>query len=79
MIICPALKDPENGSVDDGDNLPGTTAKYACDDGFRLVGSSKRLCQRDGSWAGRAPTCVGKEIITFYDDIIFINSPFLMQ
>ncbi|XP_064382155.1 sushi, von Willebrand factor type A, EGF and pentraxin domain-containing protein 1-like isoform X4 [Halichondria panicea] len=57
QIRCPALKDPENGSVDDGDNLPGTIAKYTCDDGFRLVGSSKRLCQKDGSWAGEAPIC----------------------
>ena len=63
--------------MNDGDNLPGTTAKYACDDGFRLIGSSKRLCQRDGSWAGRAPTCEGKEKLSlFYDNNIFINSPF---
>ena len=58
-IECPALKDPENGSVDDGDNLPGTVAKYTCDYGFRLVGFSKRLCQKDGSWAGEVPICKG--------------------
>ncbi|XP_064382164.1 sushi, von Willebrand factor type A, EGF and pentraxin domain-containing protein 1-like isoform X2 [Halichondria panicea] len=57
QIECPALKDPENGSVDDGDNLPGTVAKYTCDYGFRLVGFSKRLCQKDGSWAGEVPIC----------------------
>ena len=62
-IRCPALKDPENGSVDDGDNLPGTIAKYTCDDGFRLVGSTKRLCQKDGSWAGEAPICKRKTTI----------------
>ncbi|XP_064383648.1 CUB and sushi domain-containing protein 3-like [Halichondria panicea] len=56
-IECPALKDPENGSVDDGDNLPGTIAKYTCDDGFKLVGSSKRLCQNYGSWTREAPIC----------------------
>ncbi len=59
VIKCPNLEDPENGSVDDGDNLPGTIAKYTCDDGCRLVGSSKRLCQKDGSWAGKAPICKG--------------------
>ncbi len=62
-IECPALKDPENGSVDDGDNLPGTIAKYTCDYGFKLVGSSKRLCQKYGSWAGEAPICERKTII----------------
>ncbi len=62
-IKCPALKDPENGSVNDGDNLPGTIAKYTCDYGFRLVGSSKRLCQNYGSWAGEAPICERKTTI----------------
>ncbi len=60
---CPALRDPENGSVDDGDNLPGTIAKYTCDYGFKLVGSSKRLCQNYGSWAGEAPICKRKTTI----------------
>ena len=62
-IECPALKAPENGSVDDGDNLPGTIAKYTCDYGFKLVGSSKRLCQNYGSWAGEAPICERKTTI----------------
>ena len=66
-IECPALKDPENGSVDDGDNLPGTIAKYTCDDGFRLVGSSKRPCQKDGSWAGEAPICKRKTKIVLLE------------
>ncbi len=56
-IECPALKDPENGSVDDGDNLPGTIAKYTCDYGFKLVGSSHRLCQNYGSWTREVPIC----------------------
>ncbi len=63
-IECPVLKAPENGSVDDGDNLPGTIAKYTCDYyGFRLVGSNKRLCQKYGSWAGEAPICKRKTTI----------------
>ena len=57
MIRCPDLENPANGVVDDGDNLPGTKAVYKCNDGFRLFGSSKRLCQRDGTWDGGAPVC----------------------
>ena len=57
VIRCPDLENPANGVVDDGDNLPGTKAMYKCNDGFRLVGASKRLCQRDGTWDGRAPVC----------------------
>ena len=50
--------------LDDGDNLPGTIAKYTCDYyGFRLVGSNKRLCQKYGSWAGEAPICERKTTI----------------
>ena len=65
-IECPALNDPENGSVDDGGNLPGTIAKYTCYYGFRLVGSSKRLCQKYGSWTGEAPICARKTIQLLY-------------
>ena len=63
MIRCPDLENPANGVVDDGDNLPGTRAVYKCNDGFRLVGSSKRLCQRDGTWDGRAPVCKCKNFL----------------
>ncbi len=69
-IECPALKDPENGSVYDGDNLPGTIAKYTCDYGFKLVGSSKRLCQNYGSWAGEAPICERKTTIALRKELI---------
>ena len=60
-ILCPKLYDPENGSVKDGDNRPGTKAVYSCDDGFELVGDRKRLCQYDGTWDGEVPTCERKE------------------
>ena len=56
-ILCPDLEDPVYGSVDDGDNRPGTKAVYTCNDGFRLDGEPKRLCQDDGTWDGEAPTC----------------------
>ena len=40
MIKCPDLENPDNGVVDDGDNLPGTKAVYKCNDGYRLVGQA---------------------------------------
>jgi CUB/sushi domain-containing protein len=57
LIRCPYLKAPDYGSVDDGDNRPGTKAVYDCDKGFKLVGDRRRLCLYDGTWKGKAPTC----------------------
>ena len=61
-IVCPDLEDPTYGSVDDGDNHPGTRAVYSCNDGFELVGDRKRLCDYDGTWDGEAPTCERKRL-----------------
>ena len=63
MILCPDLEAPAYGSVDDGDNRPGTKAVYSCKDGFELVGDRKRLCKYDGTWDGDAPTCKCKEVV----------------
>lgn len=41
----------------------GTTfnfvANYACDEGFRLIGNTSRICQADGTWSGTPPQCNG--------------------
>ena len=75
-ILCSDLEDPDNGSVDDGDNRPGTKAVYTCNDGFRLEGEPKRLCQYDGTWDGEAPACEGKEYKKGCDTLL--NSQGLM-
>ena len=61
-ILCPDLEDPVYGSVDDGDNRPGTKAVYTCNKGFKLVGESERKCQYSGEWTGEAPVCKCKFI-----------------
>ncbi len=57
-ITCDALSGPGNGSVGvtNSGSYP-STAMYACDAGYELVGSSTRTCQTNGSWDGSAPTC----------------------
>ena len=56
-IGCGNLEDPENGRV----TLTGTTinskATYSCNDGFFLTGVRTRICQFNGEWSGKAPTC----------------------
>ncbi|XP_055886163.1 sushi, von Willebrand factor type A, EGF and pentraxin domain-containing protein 1-like [Biomphalaria glabrata] len=56
-IQCPILTDITNGFV----RLQGTnyssTATYSCHTGFRLIGTSSRLCQSSGTWSDQAPVC----------------------
>lgn len=59
---CTALAPPTNGLIAfiSNGNIPGSQTTYACDEGFMLEGSNRRVCQVDGTWTGTAPTCEGK-------------------
>ncbi|XP_037078629.1 protein lev-9-like, partial [Pollicipes pollicipes] len=54
---CPKLKPPDFGRMKLNERTYGATAKYACREGFRLVGPGTRLCQADGRWSGLDPVC----------------------
>ena len=56
---CAPLLNPQNGFViDDQLSIVGSTAVYACNIGYLLVGDSERVCQGTVSgWSGSEPTC----------------------
>ena len=60
---CERLEAPENGNVKQTGVVLGSRALYSCDEGFVLSGDRKRICQRDGTFSGNAPTCESTLII----------------
>ena len=59
FVDCGAPAAPANGRVDTKTN--GTTfasvASYSCGADYQLEGQQRRVCQEDGTWSSRAPTC----------------------
>lgn len=48
----------ENGMVQGNVFSYGDSVTYQCTRGFKLAGSSSRVCQHDGLWSAEAPECL---------------------
>ena len=57
VVDCGTLADPRNGDVDFSSTTFNSKATYSCDKGYVLVGQELRVCQVNGDWSGKAPTC----------------------
>lgn len=54
---CGTLASPLNGAIILNTTTAGSTASYSCIGGYTLDGSAQRVCQADGQWSSREPTC----------------------
>ncbi|GBN76930.1 hypothetical protein AVEN_161768-1 [Araneus ventricosus] len=57
-VIPPFDASSQPSSEDDFDFPIGTHLKYACDDGFILLGEDSINCESVGDWSGSFPMCV---------------------
>ncbi|XP_075538252.1 uncharacterized protein LOC142572782 [Dermacentor variabilis] len=64
MLCCPMPGLPRNGVFTPGEKVPrnvtaGMAVTYACNEGFLMLGSNRRVCSADGRWHPRGlPYCV---------------------
>ena len=56
--MCYIQRELENGVVTVNDIHQGSTAHYACNDGYTLIGPATRECLITGEWSEYTPVCV---------------------
>ena len=57
--MCGGLQAQSNGTVHFSVSPAGYVGTFVCDDGYKLIGNSERLCLCNGQWSGDNPTCEG--------------------
>ena len=57
LEMCTALENPDNGVVMFESTGVGSSAQYACNEGFLVSGDEVRMCEAGGMWSGSEPVC----------------------
>lgn len=76
VVDCGPLSPPINGDIRVTITTFASSARYSCSAGFNLVGLEFRVCQVNGRWTGKAPTCRGKRIASHWSNVL---SPLVNQ
>ena len=62
-VDCSTPKQLRGGTVSYDGTGYNMVVEYKCDEGYLLIGSSKRVCQSSGNWSGEEPFCDRKHAI----------------
>ncbi|XP_039594736.1 fibulin-7 [Polypterus senegalus] len=57
VVTCPSLEAPQNGVKYGSKNFVDHEIHFFCNQGYKLIGPSTRVCQENGSWTGVNPIC----------------------
>lgn len=68
VALCRIPAAPKNGVIrcfdensETGSFVPaGTKCNLWCNEGYKLMGDSQRICNDSGNWGGKEPQCLGK-------------------
>ncbi|KAM9330911.1 sushi domain-containing protein 2 [Gastrophryne carolinensis] len=63
VVSCGWLEHPKNGKKEGTTYLVNSNLTFTCNKGYRLQGSSVRICQEDGTWSGENTQCVTNNIL----------------
>ena len=72
--ILPAAttEDEETGAIENEMYGYGTIVSFQCNDGYRLVNGSTRMCQLNGTWSESQPHCASKYIVVQLSIIVIL-------
>jgi len=56
-VVCDTPNISENLIVEAGPRAVGSVATFKCAKGRIMMGNDTRVCQKNGKWAGKSPTC----------------------
>ncbi|KAM9393861.1 sushi domain-containing protein 2 [Pholidichthys leucotaenia] len=65
VVSCDWLPAPKNGKKSGTHYLQGNTLSFNCSEGYRLYGSSERICLKDGTWDGETTHCITDDKVGF--------------
>lgn len=60
-ITCPTPEIIQNGNYTTTGDVFGSRVEYFCLQGYKLTAESIRVCQPDGSWSSKVPSCAADE------------------
>ncbi|XP_044001596.1 sushi, von Willebrand factor type A, EGF and pentraxin domain-containing protein 1-like [Aphidius gifuensis] len=58
-IYCGHPEYINNGQINGQSFYHDDLITYTCDEGFNIYGNNSRVCNDDGNWSGKSPSCIG--------------------